>query len=275
MSHPLPQEILDLIIDHLHNQPTTLEACCLVSRAWLQRARKHLFASVEFSSFGPSICLWKKTFPDHANSPAHNTRRLSIHDSKLIPAEDVDTLSTFRNVTHLKVDTGDLFDSDISLVPLHGFSAVIRSLRLLFSSLSDSKLFGLICSLPHLEDLALVSLTALRHEPWASPPTSPRFTGTLDLCMGGWNWSVTHRLFDLPNGLHFKRIVVWLFSAQDIESTTDLVSRCSDTLESLSIINYILGASHSTPVSNQNLTFTQSHPRRPQLTSPKQQSSKK
>ncbi|KAJ7184764.1 hypothetical protein C8R46DRAFT_466351 [Mycena filopes] len=43
-SHPiLPPEVIDMIIDNLHNHPRTLRACGLVSRNWLGRSRHYLF----------------------------------------------------------------------------------------------------------------------------------------------------------------------------------------------------------------------------------------
>ncbi|KAJ7748652.1 hypothetical protein B0H16DRAFT_1724906 [Mycena metata] len=39
----LPPEIIDIIIDNLHNHPRTLRACGLVSRNWLGGSRHHLF----------------------------------------------------------------------------------------------------------------------------------------------------------------------------------------------------------------------------------------
>jgi len=48
MSRSLPPEILDLIVDHLHDEPTALKACCLVSKSWVPRTWNHLFALVEF-----------------------------------------------------------------------------------------------------------------------------------------------------------------------------------------------------------------------------------
>src|ERR1700753_246461 len=48
MSGPrLPAELLDHIADLLRDRET-LESCCLVSKSWIPRARKHLFACVAF-----------------------------------------------------------------------------------------------------------------------------------------------------------------------------------------------------------------------------------
>ncbi|KAF9644347.1 hypothetical protein BDM02DRAFT_3103092, partial [Thelephora ganbajun] len=47
--HPyLPPETLDYIVDFLHDNRETLEQCCLVSKSWVPRARKHLFADIKF-----------------------------------------------------------------------------------------------------------------------------------------------------------------------------------------------------------------------------------
>ncbi|KAF9642961.1 hypothetical protein BDM02DRAFT_3104213, partial [Thelephora ganbajun] len=52
MSNPhkphLPPEILDYIVDFLYNEPETLKQCCLVSKSWVPRTRKHLFADINF-----------------------------------------------------------------------------------------------------------------------------------------------------------------------------------------------------------------------------------
>ena len=45
----LPQELVDHIIDHLHDDRLTLNNCSLVSRAWLPTSRLHLFAKVSLT----------------------------------------------------------------------------------------------------------------------------------------------------------------------------------------------------------------------------------
>ena len=46
----LPCEILDHIVDLLHDSQTPLRNCCLVSKPWVARTRRHLFAEVEFQT---------------------------------------------------------------------------------------------------------------------------------------------------------------------------------------------------------------------------------
>ncbi|KAF9263749.1 hypothetical protein L218DRAFT_987391 [Marasmius fiardii PR-910] len=42
----LPQELVDQIIDHLHNDISSLKSCTLVCRAWLPTSRLHLFSKI-------------------------------------------------------------------------------------------------------------------------------------------------------------------------------------------------------------------------------------
>ncbi|PPR04407.1 hypothetical protein CVT26_004232 [Gymnopilus dilepis] len=49
----LPQELVDHIIDHLHDDPSTLKSCARVCRAWLPASRFHLFAKVSLKATSP------------------------------------------------------------------------------------------------------------------------------------------------------------------------------------------------------------------------------
>ena len=51
MSRPhLPPEILEYILDTLHDDPKTLRDCCVVAKSWIPRTKNRLFAKVRFSS---------------------------------------------------------------------------------------------------------------------------------------------------------------------------------------------------------------------------------
>ena len=92
---------------------------------------------------------------------------------------------------------------------------------------------------------------------WEYPSTSPRLTGTLELRprrIGGIE-SAIYLLLHLPNGCHFKGIVVPWQSDSDVKSTMDLVSNCSNTLEVLDIENRITRMFSTTPVPNWDLMF--------------------
>ena len=244
MSPPFPSEIFDLIIDFLHDESDALKACCLVSKSWVHRTRKHLFARVKFSSKS-LFTLWQKTFPDLSKSPAHYTRSLSIHTSEVAIPGDAsvdDRIRTFSGVVLLHVEIVDT-GNNVSLVPLHGLSPTLKSIRVhcrLF--IPSSEIFSLVCSFPLLEDLTLDAPEDISEvDEWIVPSTSPKLTGYLDLKMYGGIRPAVRRLLELPSGLHFSKISV-LCVREDVESMMDLVSKCSDTLKSLSICCHHVGA---------------------------------
>ena len=86
MSCALPQEILDLIVGHLHDKPTTVETYCIVSRSWVPRMREHLSVCVKFDATKIHRELWKKIFPDPCDSPAHHTRRFVVYGVPVVTA---------------------------------------------------------------------------------------------------------------------------------------------------------------------------------------------
>ena len=131
MSNPdLPPELLDHVVGLLHNVTDELKNCCLVSKSWIPRTRKHLFADVAFSC--PS------TFPNPFTSPVCYARSLLIKCPQVITTMDVEEdgwIPTFPRVVHLKVETWKVaVESVIWLLPLHGFTPVIRSLHAVFFS---------------------------------------------------------------------------------------------------------------------------------------------
>jgi hypothetical protein len=160
-------------------------------------------------------------------------------------------IRTFHNLVHLDLQRFCRLRERASLTPFYGLSPTLRSLRLTFTS---SEVLDLICSFPLLEDLALISL---RHgsNPRKIPPTSPKLTGSLSLSDIGEIRPVVRRLLNLPDGLHFAKITVASLDA-DTTPTTDLVLRCSDTLESLRVIDYFRGAFPSTSMNGEYLTTT-------------------
>ena len=239
MSCSLPPELLDHIVDHLHDDPTALEACCVVAKSWVPRARSHLFARVEFDTSKHSIEQWMRTFPDPSNSPALHTRKLTICGIPVLASSDVDIgdwIRSFHNLVDLHLDYCAWEDRDEAIIPFYGLSPTVRSLRLTSTSF---EVFGLICSFPLLEDLAVLGILPESSAGRNTQVSSPKLTGSLDLRSLDGICSVARRLLDFPNGLHFTKITL-LLNKGDAESATDLVSKCSGTLESLTL--YHLGA---------------------------------
>ena len=251
----LPAELLDRIVDFLHDRGDDLKSCCLVSKSWIPRTRMHLFADVKFSS-PDRLESWKERFPDPLISPARYTKALFVNISypRVATAADAEPggwTSGFSSVVHLEVvvrvlNGGAFYDkSAISFVPFHGFSPVLKSLRATFFIVPSSQVFDLIISFPLLEDLTVIA----NYGTWAGddddsnwpstvaqPSNKPTFTGSLELHIGPRGITpIVRRLLSLPGGLHFQKLTLRWYHEEDISSTMMLVEECSSTLESLDI----------------------------------------
>ena len=250
MSNPcLPPEIPDCITDLLHDQPKTLERCCLVSKSWVPRTRKHLFADIGLRD-EKHLKLWKKTFPDPSTSPAHYAKTLFVGRPQAIVAADAEPggwIRGFSGVVNLRVGSQVLStERSIYLIPFHGLSPGIKSLHLTVPTLPPSRIINLISSFPLLEDLAIHVTTSYgivtddadspdRPLTATQPYSSPTFTGSLELYIRGGMQPVTSRLLSLPIGIHFRELALRWFYEADCLMTMVLVERCSHTLESLHI----------------------------------------
>ena len=115
----LPPEISDSIVDLLHDEAQALKQCCLVSKSWVPRTRRHLFRRIQFEHYA-DVNAWKKAFPNPANSPAYYTHSLvfaPIEDITAADAEESSWIRAFSNVVRLEVSNG----MRNAFVRLHGF----------------------------------------------------------------------------------------------------------------------------------------------------------
>jgi hypothetical protein len=76
-SRILPPELVDSIIDHLHDDPATLHSCALVSSAWLPASRYHIFRRV-------SIRL-NPHDTSHASGKANSLYRIAVSSPHIAP----------------------------------------------------------------------------------------------------------------------------------------------------------------------------------------------
>ena len=268
----LPRETLDYIVDFIHDKPEALKECCLVSKSWVPRTRRHLFAHIEFHS-AEDFKSWKKAFPDPSSSPAHHTHSLFVRHARVVMMADAEAgglIRTFSRVVWLglglgfsdnKLTLSDLLE-EISLVPFYNFSPILKSLRVDSILLPCSQIFNLVRSFPLLEDLTLTGYDELwdaENDPHGSqtivPSDSPAFTGSLDLAGLGGVWDIVHRLLDLPSGLHFRRLNLLCYDDGDLRWIVKLVVACSNTLEYLDVAYEPDGASHSASPLDQRFTW--------------------
>ena len=151
-------------------------------------------------------------------------------------------IRTFSRVVRLEVSSSSN-NSEVTLAPFHAFSPILRSLSLFSTKLPPSQIFGLVCSLPLLEDLMLAiqrtpnndDLDVGRPLIGIPPPSSPVFTGTLRLIIFHRMGPIVRRLLDLPNGLHFRHLILTWVWEDELQWIDALVVECSDTLESITI----------------------------------------
>ena len=267
----LPPEILDYIVDFLHDEPETLEECCLVSKSWVPRARSHLFADIKIRPES-DLKLWKKQLAGAGNTLAYHTRTLSIGCPEFVVDADAGEggwIRAFSSVESLDVNNGvwPLDTLRCTITPFHGFSSTLKSFRVCPIILPSPQLFFLIRSSPLLEDLTVVGHSESSGEdnnPHWLPPgvstTSPPLSGSLDLNIPGGMGNTVCRLLDLPNGLHFRKLVFSWDLREDLRWITELVEECSHTLEFLHIACDSRGTSsrHPHPHPYQRLTPTPS-----------------
>ncbi|KAF9786149.1 hypothetical protein BJ322DRAFT_771169 [Thelephora terrestris] len=213
----LPQEILDYIVDFLHNEPWWLKRCCLVAKSWVPRTRKHIFNKIDIASLD-DLEAWWKVFPDPNSSPGHYARTLFF----------LSVRSIFSGVA-----------GGCSLV--RPFSNVVRlviSCAGEFPTFTSSRFLELICSLPLLEDVELEA-DGIREDgddgPVFQPRASPPLTGCLALNLADGIEPVTRGLLALPDGIHFRQFLCTWRYEEEHQWVTALVERCSHTLESVQI----------------------------------------
>ena len=258
MSDPeyLLPEIFDCIVDILHDKPETLKECCLVSKSWVPRTRKHLFADIKIRIID-DLKSWNETFPDPSTSPARHVKTLSVGCPHVVVAACVDPGSWtagFSSVVHLEVTCSkglSFADATVSLTPFRGFSPAIKSLRVDFTFLPSSRIFDLILSFPLLKVLALIAYEASAdnsdgHDELSAtthPLNPPTFTGSLDLSIKQGIKPIAHQLLSLPGGIYFRKLTFTWFHEEDPPSTMALINKCSPTLESLSIVCGLGGTS--------------------------------
>ena len=244
----LPPETLDLVIDFLHDEPETLRQCCLVSKSWVPRTRKHLFAVIEFHT-KPEIEAWRKVFPDPSDSPARYTQSLKITcPGAITEADGVEGgwITAFSRLVRLEVEEPWRYDSSLrwvlDLAPFRNVPPTLKSLFLTSLPFPLPQAFDLIGSLPLLEDLSLVGAAASTNDDdpdqahtVAPSSISPPFTGMLDLRLYQGNVDAANRLLNMPNGLRFRGLRSQWYRWEYLRCIVELVTACSGTLEFLDV----------------------------------------
>ena len=150
----LPPEILDYIVDHLHDQRETLKQCCLVSTSWIPRTRKHLFAKITFN-YERDHKAWKKAFPDFSRSPIHHTHTLAFNIFNIMRGEEDIWIPIFSGVLSSGLN-GCHNKTEIRLSPYYTFSSSLKSLRVVASGMPSLKIYSGVWSIRLLQNLTSI-----------------------------------------------------------------------------------------------------------------------
>ncbi|KAF9814338.1 hypothetical protein IEO21_05181 [Rhodonia placenta] len=81
----LLQELIDLVIDNLHDDPAALKACTLVSRVWTKRARHHLLKRIYIKTNSSLQHLSRSLRMPRRQMSLNNTCELHVHDNHKNP----------------------------------------------------------------------------------------------------------------------------------------------------------------------------------------------
>lgn len=267
----LAQELIDIILDHLHSDRESLKECAFVSRSFLPTCRLHLFATLQISNSNidkvskllipPPSDAFTKEKEEDCRFRARIIRLLNKHTTDLtfVAPWDWDfnpTHCNFPKFAHLRriVFEGD--DPDYHMLPMHWWDSKrfrsVESIEVNFVYMDKARLvLNALCNLPStVKNISFTATRTARHlkfpsldDVFETRTDTYHFEGTLglNLCPGisyqGLLLAIL-RHKDL-NVLKFglKCINFNLTCRADIHPFALLVNECKNTLEYLNI-NY-------------------------------------
>ena len=149
-------------------------------------------------------------------------------------------IHSFRHLVKLTVCTFGWKDDRVSFILFRGLSPTLKSLSLYCSSAPFPEIFNLISSFPLLGDLELKRGDRWRNIDGRDIPSIPsKPTASSDL--EGDYRPIGRGPLCLPDRSRLSRIIISR-PVEDAKTVMDLVSKCSDTLESLCVEYVPFGA---------------------------------
>lgn len=138
----IPLELIDHIIDHLHDEKRALRVCSLVSKVWRLRCSHHLFSDLEvYPGNAPKILAFLRS--PHCDIATAVTRLVVVH-------------------YHKDIVSAGLFDSKYCSMPaandeLLEIALLVRAVKSLRLHSSPDVDFRLPSSLPPLREIEIVN----------------------------------------------------------------------------------------------------------------------
>jgi hypothetical protein len=173
-----PQELIDRVIDQLHDDKRALATCALVNRKWVYRSRYHLFRTITLRADKEYII---DKFPDHNHCPIRGIRpfyldvrhiRFLQYIPRPFPEGEQSTplshqllsrLAFFPNINALTIGAGGPIEPDTSSI-LHSVFGHVTKLVLCNLRYPDiSKMVFLLSGFTALEELDLQVDFVTRH----------------------------------------------------------------------------------------------------------------
>jgi len=239
----LPPELIDRILKSLRDDPRSLIAASLVSKAWTSWSQAYLFESAHLMPRNLHRWQWLQDAPQGVNSPTSHTRTLTLEEYRLSPWINpqylyfsLSSLASFRDVRSLSLLqwNATLFNG-ASPEPYFGhFGKSLRALSLRFCTLDPANLFGFLSLLPNVQDLEIAYLyphhATLDTIPDV-PKVTPSFCGTLSLADLSSGHLTLKALAALP--LHFTTIRIRGCTFNEPDAYQLLLTSCRETLISL------------------------------------------
>jgi hypothetical protein len=182
-----PQELVDYIIDFLHDSLSSLRACSLTCRAWAESSQHHLLKSIRLRS--PVRCKELISMIDDHPGLGHHIRRLSLRyhlkgDHDQLFDDLFDLTSRLSNVRRLYPALTHVFDDSLTeklIASIAPISSIITHLDTAYMRFETAEQFvKLVSCMPSLERLSFGANIKNKSlpSPTASlpPPIPPKLT---------------------------------------------------------------------------------------------------
>jgi len=231
----VPQELVEMMINHLRSDIGALKACCVVNKTWVARSRYHLFYQVEILD-DTQLHSWASTFRYPANDVGGFVRRLHIAHPRMLEDVSEFSLEQFTNVEYFSL--GDVPDPTarfqasgmINILPL---PTTLRSIRLCLERIQARGISSLFQRFRNLEDLSIVC-PQRGIEDAITLESSPKLWGELKIVANNDLTCFATLLGNLPNGIRFTRANISIPLEQP-QTINTLLQSLAHALTSLSI----------------------------------------
>ena len=238
MSSYIPPELIDQIIDYLHNDPKSLNACALTAKDWLPSARYHRFRSIRFQS-AKKIDSFHQFSQFAPGLLPYYQEAIICDNSGYVPASILEAAAnaclTLPNLERIKFNNRIYASTPRVVTILYPIANKITTLNLsgtLFASSND--FWPLICSFPNLNVVQACDVTFGSMEETAFLPVSTYEPPITTFCVSTSRQGfVIEHLIDPPFPLCFLEIFEIFYVDPDQTTLVPLAESIHETVKQL------------------------------------------